>query len=49
MSRTVDFMFIALITFAANAKISERDGLHLIMAFMEAVSLDPFTFVINFY
>jgi len=30
-----------------KCKISERDCLHLIMAFMEAVSLDPLTYVIN--
>lgn len=30
-----------------KCKVSERDSLHLIMAFMEAVSLDPSTFVIN--
>jgi len=28
-------------------KISKRDCLHLIMAFMEAVSLDPSSYVIN--
>jgi len=30
-----------------KCKISERDCLHLIMAFMEAVSLDPSNYVIN--
>lgn len=30
-----------------KCKISERDCLHLIMAFMEAVSLDPLTYFIN--
>lgn len=30
-----------------KCKTSERHGIHLIMAFMEAVSLDPSTYVIN--
>lgn len=30
-----------------KCKISDRDCLHLIMAFMEAVSLDPSNYVIN--